>query len=89
MAPKQPSRVRVITKSLGTLCTRRAYPLSPHQRLGTVFCDAGKALPSLVKHAPDADARQLANSGATKILVELGEFAATACIINDVPQGVA
>jgi anaerobic selenocysteine-containing dehydrogenase len=61
------------------------------------FYDEGKALSSLAKHntAPqlwisrvDADARQLTNGDAIKIYNERGEFAAKACITNDVPPGV-
>jgi anaerobic selenocysteine-containing dehydrogenase len=61
------------------------------------FYDEGKALSSLAKHntAPqlwisrvDADARQLTNGDAIKIYNERGEFAAKACITNNVPPGV-
>jgi anaerobic selenocysteine-containing dehydrogenase len=61
------------------------------------FYDEGKALPSLAKHntAPqlwispaDADARQLADGDAIKIYNERGQFAAKACVTNDVQPGV-
>jgi anaerobic selenocysteine-containing dehydrogenase len=60
------------------------------------FYDEGKALPSLAKHntAPqlwispaDADARQLANGDAIRIYNDRGEFAAMACITNNVQPG--
>jgi anaerobic selenocysteine-containing dehydrogenase len=61
------------------------------------FYDEGKALPSLAKHnvAPqlwmspaDADARQLADGDAIRIYNDRGEFAAKACITDDVRPGV-
>jgi anaerobic selenocysteine-containing dehydrogenase len=61
------------------------------------FYDEGKALSSLAKHntAPqlwmspaDADARQLADGDAIRIYNDRGEFAAKACITNDVRPGV-
>jgi anaerobic selenocysteine-containing dehydrogenase len=61
------------------------------------FYDEGRALPSLAKHntAPqlwispaDAEARQLADGDAIKIYNDRGEFAAKACITNDVRPGV-
>jgi len=61
------------------------------------FYDEGKALSSLAKHntAPqlwispaDADARQLADGDAIKIYNDRGEFAAKACITDDVGPGV-
>lgn len=61
------------------------------------FYDEGRALSSLAKHntAPqlwispaDADARQLADGDAIKIYNERGEFAAKACITNDMRPGV-
>jgi anaerobic selenocysteine-containing dehydrogenase len=61
------------------------------------FYDEGKALSSLAKHntAPqlwisprDADARQLTDGDAIKIYNDRGEFAAKACITNDVRPGV-
>jgi anaerobic selenocysteine-containing dehydrogenase len=61
------------------------------------FYDEGKALSSLAKHntAPqlwmspaDADARQLADGDAIRIYNDRGEFAAKACITDDVRPGV-
>jgi anaerobic selenocysteine-containing dehydrogenase len=61
------------------------------------FYDEGKALASLAKHntAPqlwispaDADARQLADGDAIRIYNDRGEFAAKACITDDVRPGV-
>jgi len=61
------------------------------------FYDEGKALSSLAKHntAPelwispaDAEERQLANGDTIKIYNDRGEFAAKACITNDVRPGV-
>ena len=61
------------------------------------FYDEGKALPSLAKHNPapqlwvspaDADERQLANGDAIRIYNDRGEFAAKACVTEDVPPGV-
>jgi anaerobic selenocysteine-containing dehydrogenase len=61
------------------------------------FYDEGKALPSLAKHntAPqlwispaDADARRLTDGDSVKIHNDRGEFAAKACVTNDVLPGV-
>ncbi|APG12695.1 anaerobic selenocysteine-containing dehydrogenase [Bradyrhizobium elkanii] len=61
------------------------------------FYDEGQALPALAKHnvAPqlwispvDAEARQLSNGDGIRIYNQRGEFAAKACVTDDVKPGV-